>query len=422
MFDGLVVRVLAGLLPACASLDDDAAAAMIEHISATQQALALVDHPGSPAGLPRGARAAHRAGRARPRARARHAPAARQRLVDRRPQVEARLGRALSPGTPPAVGAAFVEGFLAGSGTVLVHDADLRAVVDRWLSSLTPQAFDETVPLLRRTFGAFEAAERRQLGVLVAGGARPATPVFGADVDPTPARRGAGHRPPHARPARRDGVEPTVQTRAGRRTDGCRTCCAGLGGRAAAAVAAGARRGRGRRHRASTCTATTSASTPRSARCTTTPRRGARAVAAAAARAGWAAARRAVARWLGDIRRYFPREVVQVMQRDAIDRLDLKQLLLEPELLETIEPDIHLVTLLVELNQLLPDETRATARKVVATVLADLERRLTDRTRAAVHGALARANRVAPAAPGRHRLAAHRARQPAALPAASTAR
>ena len=107
-----------------------------------------------------------------------------------------------------------------------------------------------------------------------------------------------------------------------------------------------------------------------------------------------------VARWLGDIRRYFPREVVQVMQRDAIDRLDLKQLLLEPELLETIEPDIHLVTLLVELNQLLPDETRATARKVVASVLADLERRLTDRTRAAVHGALARANRSRRPRPG----------------------
>jgi hypothetical protein len=100
-----------------------------------------------------------------------------------------------------------------------------------------------------------------------------------------------------------------------------------------------------------------------------------------------------VARWLGDIRRYFPREVVQVMQRDAIERLDLKQLLLEPELLDTIEPDVHLVTLLVELNRLLPDETRATARLVVAKVLADLERRLADRTRAAVDGALARANR-----------------------------
>jgi hypothetical protein len=107
-----------------------------------------------------------------------------------------------------------------------------------------------------------------------------------------------------------------------------------------------------------------------------------------------------VARWLGDIRRYFPREVVQVMQRDAIERLDLRQLLLEPELLATIEPDVHLVTLLVELNHLLPDETRATARAVVANVLADLERKLSDRTRTAVDGALARANRTRRPRPG----------------------
>jgi hypothetical protein len=107
-----------------------------------------------------------------------------------------------------------------------------------------------------------------------------------------------------------------------------------------------------------------------------------------------------VARWLGDIRRYFPREVVQVMQRDAIERLDLRQLLLEPELLESVEPDVHLVTLLVELNRLLPDETRSTARLVVAQVLAELERRLSERTRIAVHGALARANRSRRPRPG----------------------
>jgi Mg-chelatase subunit ChlD len=107
-----------------------------------------------------------------------------------------------------------------------------------------------------------------------------------------------------------------------------------------------------------------------------------------------------VARWLGDIRTYFPKPVVQVMQRDAIERLDLRQLLLEPELLESIEPDIHLVTLLVELNHLLPDETRSTARQVIARVLAQLEERLTDRTRIAVHGALARANRSRRPRPG----------------------
>jgi Mg-chelatase subunit ChlD len=101
-----------------------------------------------------------------------------------------------------------------------------------------------------------------------------------------------------------------------------------------------------------------------------------------------------VNRWLGDIRRYFPSPVVQVLQRDAVERLQLRQLLLEPELLASIDPDIHMATLLVELNRLLPDATRATARRVIATVLAELERRLADRTRQAVHGALARADRT----------------------------
>jgi Mg-chelatase subunit ChlD len=102
----------------------------------------------------------------------------------------------------------------------------------------------------------------------------------------------------------------------------------------------------------------------------------------------------AVTRWLGDIRRYFPTPVVQVLQRDAVERLELRQLLLEPELLGELEPDVHLVTMLVELNRALPDATRTTARQVVATVLAQLEARLADRTRQAVHGALARAQRT----------------------------
>jgi hypothetical protein len=183
VFDGLVVRVLAGLVPACASLDDDAAAQMIEQISSVQQALALVDHAARRRAYPEVLeQLSEQAGHGRVHGRATRV------LHDNgfwtSGRVEARLARALSPGTPPAVGAAFVEGFLAGSGTVLVHDADLRAVVDRWLSSLTPQAFGETVPLLRRTFGAFESAERRQLGVLVAGGVRRASAAFGEGIDP----------------------------------------------------------------------------------------------------------------------------------------------------------------------------------------------------------------------------------------------
>jgi Mg-chelatase subunit ChlD len=101
-----------------------------------------------------------------------------------------------------------------------------------------------------------------------------------------------------------------------------------------------------------------------------------------------------VARWLGDIREYFPSSVVSVMQKDAIDRLHLHQLLLEPELLEAVEPDVNLVGTLLSLNRVIPAKTRETARLVVRKVVEELERRLEQRTRAAVTGALDRASRT----------------------------
>ena len=101
----------------------------------------------------------------------------------------------------------------------------------------------------------------------------------------------------------------------------------------------------------------------------------------------------AVSRWLGDIRRYFPVPVVQVLQRDAVERLDLTHLLLEPELLADLEPDVHLVSVLVELNRLLPEATKETARQVIAGVLDTMRQRFADRTRTAVTGALARTAR-----------------------------
>jgi Mg-chelatase subunit ChlD len=101
-----------------------------------------------------------------------------------------------------------------------------------------------------------------------------------------------------------------------------------------------------------------------------------------------------IARWLGDIRTYFPTGVVQVMQRDAIDRLNLQRMLLEPEMLAAVEPDIHLVTTLLSLQHLLPDTTRATARLVVGKVVNALQERLAEPTLQAVRGALARASRV----------------------------
>jgi Mg-chelatase subunit ChlD len=101
-----------------------------------------------------------------------------------------------------------------------------------------------------------------------------------------------------------------------------------------------------------------------------------------------------VARWLGDIRGYFPAAVVQVMQRDAMDRLGLRELLLEPELLESVQPDVHLVGTLLSLNQAIPERSRETARAVVRQVVDELERRLARPTRQAITGALHRAGRT----------------------------
>ncbi|MFI9648504.1 VWA domain-containing protein [Streptomyces sp. NPDC052040] len=113
-----------------------------------------------------------------------------------------------------------------------------------------------------------------------------------------------------------------------------------------------------------------------------------------AGRAGLGASAPSVARWLGDIRTYFPASVVQVMQRDAMDRLGLSALLLEPEMLEAVEADVHLVGTLLSLNKAMPETTRETARAVVRKVVEDLEKRLAARTRTALTGALDRSARV----------------------------
>jgi Mg-chelatase subunit ChlD len=100
-----------------------------------------------------------------------------------------------------------------------------------------------------------------------------------------------------------------------------------------------------------------------------------------------------VARWLGDIRTYFPTSVVRVMQEDALERLNLRQMLLEPEMLEAVEPDVHLVANLLSLSGVMPGKTKETARLVVRRVVEELERRLADPLRQAVTGSLNRATR-----------------------------
>lgn len=101
-----------------------------------------------------------------------------------------------------------------------------------------------------------------------------------------------------------------------------------------------------------------------------------------------------VARWLGDIREFFPAPVVQVIQKDAFDRKGLRQMLLQPEFLATVEPDVHLIADLISLRRVMPDKTIETARQVIAKVVAELMKRLEARTAEAIRGALDRSQRT----------------------------
>ncbi|GAA2910587.1 DUF5682 family protein [Streptosporangium fragile] len=208
--DALLTRVCVGLGGAVTGLDDDAARDLLRHIDGVHAAVALLDDgpaaPGAPGGSPSGARPPP-AGRGHPAAPAGPpgrgasgepaAPAEEEtpqrrwlatlRVVSLRADlhglIEGRLTRilldaadldtaevgrrmslAMSAGHPPARAAAWIEGFLSGGGLLLVHDPRLLGLIDGWLTGLAPETFVDVLPLLRRTFGAFAAPERRAIG------------------------------------------------------------------------------------------------------------------------------------------------------------------------------------------------------------------------------------------------------------------
>ncbi|WP_262699121.1 MULTISPECIES: DUF5682 family protein [Streptomyces] len=242
---GLAERILVGLPPACVGLDADGAAEMRRHMEAVHRAIALLSETetaGTATGTGTATTATQphtrtdmsttdmsttepRAAEARPAdgLRARWAAmlrnlagrdgtpatpglirgrAARLLLDDGRlaeDEAARLMGLALSPGTEPPEAASWIEGFIgggAGGGMLLVHDERLLGLVDRWLTSVSAEAFTDVLPLLRRTFSAYDTGVRRTLGELVrrgpaadgptgvGGQGAPAAPGFGPGLDP----------------------------------------------------------------------------------------------------------------------------------------------------------------------------------------------------------------------------------------------
>ncbi|MYS17642.1 DUF5682 family protein [Streptomyces sp. SID4982] len=195
----LAERVFIGLPPACATLDTDAAQEMRGHVDAVHGAVGLLAETltGHDGLRPRW-RAVLRTLSQRDTVPGLLRGRAVRLLLDdgvlEAEEVARLMGLALSPGTPPGDAAAWVEGFVGGGGggLLLVHDERLLALVDAWLTSVPADAFTDVLPLLRRTFSAYEPGVRRTLGELVrrgpgsgagAGGHPATSPGFAPEAD-----------------------------------------------------------------------------------------------------------------------------------------------------------------------------------------------------------------------------------------------
>ncbi|MFJ4559226.1 DUF5682 family protein [Streptomyces massasporeus] len=197
---GLAERVFVGLPPACAALDADAAEEMRRHVEAVHQAVGLLgDAPAAGHGRLRGRwQSVLRVLSARDTVPGVIRGRAVRLLLDdgelTHDEAALLMGLVLSPGTPPADAAAWIEGFVgggSGGGLLLVHDERLLGLVDAWLTGVPAEAFTDVLPLLRRTFSAYEPGVRRTLGELVrrgpraggGGSAGAGMPGFAADLD-----------------------------------------------------------------------------------------------------------------------------------------------------------------------------------------------------------------------------------------------
>jgi hypothetical protein len=181
--DGLVARICVGLGNAASTLDDEAAADFSRLIDSVHGAIALLDDPED--------RAAWREalGRLLDQDGVHGLVTGRtcRLLLDEgvleSPEATRRMRLALSPGADPAFGAGWVEGFLRQSGTILLHDDDLFAALDGWVADMPAEAFDNILPLLRRTVATFSRPERRSIGERATAGRRTATGVADTEID-----------------------------------------------------------------------------------------------------------------------------------------------------------------------------------------------------------------------------------------------
>jgi hypothetical protein len=192
VIDSLAPRLMLGLPGACRQIDDEFAEKRFQQVLRVHQAMQLLSGRAAETGEPD-----HRVSWQEALDRLQNQAGTHPRLagmalrllfeqgVRQAEDTAKAMARTLSPGTPVEEAAAWVEGFLHGSGALLIYQPSLWRLLDQWVGDLSEDRFQAILPLLRRTFSRFAAPERRRMGELAKreGSVSTATPTEESSLD-----------------------------------------------------------------------------------------------------------------------------------------------------------------------------------------------------------------------------------------------
>lgn len=105
---------------------------------------------------------------------------------------------------------------------------------------------------------------------------------------------------------------------------------------------------------------------------------------------GTGASQLTAASWITKIRRLFPKETVEILERHALERYQLKELLTDREVLEKLEPNRELLKTILQLKHLMKGEVLDAARRIVKKVAEEIEEKLRQDIRRSLLGSLDR--------------------------------
>ena len=170
--NSLVARICIGLPGTCTLIDDEAAANLLDSFSSLNESVSLLQQPEQLELWRNTLKSIAFSDATVPLLGGYSTRLLNDTGVFSNEEIASAFSRALSPQNEPAKVASWLEGFLKGSGTILLLDDGLWNLVNNWFDSLEEEIFVEFLPVMRRTFAQFTQSERRKLGEKAKGGGK----------------------------------------------------------------------------------------------------------------------------------------------------------------------------------------------------------------------------------------------------------